>query len=203
MGGATVNQAATLVREKDYIVLKTPVPDAPAVVEFFSFYCRTPCVPFSSRHQVSQAVDKILQPGEKVVKYHVSTIGSMGPELTKAWSIANVLGVEDKVELPLFVAVQINRSIKTEESIRQIFINAGISPGDYDAVKNSPEVHALTVKQKKAVKAYGVTRTPSFFVKGKFQINNYAVKPSCEQDYGTSFADIVSVLLNEISNNQG
>ncbi|MDE9782917.1 DsbA family protein [Escherichia marmotae] len=191
-----MTRAAALVEGKDYSVLKTPVADAPAVVEFFSFYC-PPCAAFSSRFFVSQAVDKILPSGEKVVKYHVSSMGLMGPELTEAWSVAKVLGVEDKVELPLFVAVQINRSIKTEASIREVFINAGISARDYDAAKNSMAVRALTAKQQEAARAYGVTGTPSFFVKGRYLVNNGAIKPSSEQDYGKSFAEVVSALLKQ------
>ena len=58
-----VTQAAAPVEGKDYSVLKAPVADAPAVVEFFSFYC-PPCAAFSSRFQVSQAVDKILPSGD-------------------------------------------------------------------------------------------------------------------------------------------
>ncbi|MEC9680606.1 protein disulfide oxidoreductase DsbA, partial [Escherichia marmotae] len=50
-----VTQAAAPVEGKDYSVLKAPVADAPAVVEFFSFYC-PPCAAFSSRFFVSQAV---------------------------------------------------------------------------------------------------------------------------------------------------
>ncbi len=189
-------QAASPVEGNNYSVLKTPVADAPAVVEFFSFYC-PPCAAFSNRYFVSQSVDKILPSGEKVVKYHVSTMGAMGPELTEAWSVAKVLGVEDKVELPLFVAVQINRSIKTEASIRQVFIDAGISAEDYDAAKNSMEVRALTAKQQEAARVYGVTGTPSFFVAGKYLVNNGGIQPSTEQDYGKSFADVVSALLKQ------
>lgn len=190
-----LTQAAP-VEGKNYSVLKTPVKDAPAVVEFFSFYC-PPCAAFSGRYFVSQAVEKILPPGEKVVKYHVSSMGPMGKELTEAWSVAQVLGVEDKVELPLFVATQINRSITTEASIRQVFIEAGVSERDYDAAKNSMAVRALTVKQLEAAKAYGVTGTPSFFVKGKYLVNNGGIQPSTEQDYGKAFAEVVSALLKQ------
>ncbi|EIW8283553.1 DsbA family protein [Escherichia coli] len=190
------SRAATPAEGKDYSVLKTPVADAPTVVEFFSFYC-PPCAAFSSRFHVSQAVDKILPSGERVVKYHVSTMGPMGSELTEAWSVAKVLGVEDRVELPLFVAVQINRSIKTEASIRQVFIDAGIPARDYEAAKNSMAVRALTARQQEAAKAYGVTGTPSFFVKGKYLVNNGGIQPSTEQDYGKSFAEVVSALLKQ------
>lgn len=191
-----MTRAAAPVEGKGYTVLKTPVADAPAVVEFFSFYC-PPCAAFSNRYFVSRAVDKILPPGEKVVKYHVSAMGPMGPELTEAWSVAKVLGVEDKVELPLFVAVQINRSIKTEGSIRQVFVDAGIPARDYDAARNSMAVRALTAKQQEAARAYGVTGTPSFFVKGRYLVNNGGIQPSTEQDYGKSFADVVNALLKQ------
>lgn len=188
--------AALPVEGKEYTVLKTQVADAPAVVEFFSFYC-PPCAAFSGRFFVSQAVEKILPPGKKVEKFHVSTMGPMGRELTEAWSMAKVLGVEDKVELPLFVATQINRSIKTEASIRQVFTEAGISEHDYDAAKNSMAVRALTAKQEEEARAYGVAGTPSFFVRGKYLVNNGAIQPSTEQNYGKSFADVVSALLKQ------
>lgn len=189
-------QAGAPVEGKDYTVLKAPVVNTPTVVEFFSFYC-PPCATFSTRFFVSQAVNKILPTGEKVEKYHVSSTGPMGLELTEAWSVAKVLGVEDKVELPLFVAVQINRSIKTENSIRQVFIDAGISARDYDTAKNSMAVRSLTSRQRELEKAYGITVTPSFFVKGKYLINNDAVRPSGERSYGESFADMVNALLNQ------
>lgn len=188
------SQAAEPVEGKDYTLLKKTVNDAPAVVEFFSFYC-PPCAAFSGQLFVSQAVEKILPPGKKVEKYHVSVMGAMGQELTEAWSIAKVLGVEDKVELPLFVATQINRSIKTEASIRQVFIQSGVSEHDYDAAKNSMAVRAMTAKQQEAAKAYGVTGTPSFFVNGKYLVNNGAIKAPSEQNYGKYFAEVVRALL--------
>lgn len=199
-GMAVVNSltsahAANLQEGRDYTVLKTPVKNAPVVVEFFSFYC-PPCAAFNNRYFVSQAVEKILPAGKKLEKYHVGTMGPMGKELTDAWSVAKVLGVEDRVELPLFIATQINRSIKTENSIRQVFIEAGISGHDFDAAKNSIAVRALTARQLEAVKTFGVTGTPSFYVNGKYLIHNGAIHPTSEQDYGKSFADVVRTLLN-------
>lgn len=195
-GMASRGLAAAPAEGKEYRVLKVPVKDAPAVAEFFSFYC-PPCAAFSNRLFVSRSVEKILPPGEKLEKYHVSALGPMGRELTEAWSVAQVLGVENKVELPLFVAVQINRSIKTEADIRRVFIEAGVPADDYDTAKKSPEVRTLTAKQEEAAKAYGVTGTPSFFVKGKYLVNNGGIQPPVERDYGKSFAEVVSVLLKQ------
>ncbi|MGG5041090.1 DsbA family protein, partial [Escherichia coli] len=84
---------------------------------------------------------------------------------------------------------------KTEGTIRQVFIDAGISARDYDAAKNSMAVRALTARQQEAAKAYGVTGTPSFFVNGKYLVNNSAIQPFSEQDYAKGFAKIVGELL--------
>ncbi|ETD61289.1 DsbA family protein, partial [Escherichia coli] len=81
--------------------------------------------------------------------------------------------------------------------IRQVFIEAGVSARDYDAARDSLAVRALTVRQQEAVKAYDVTGTPSFFVNGKYRVNNGAIRPSGAQDYGQSFADVVSALLKQ------
>lgn len=105
--------------------------------------------------------------------------------------------MEDKVEYPLFLVVQINRSVKTEDDIRSVFIKAGVPARDYDTAKNSPEVQALTAAQDEAAKAYSVTGTPSFFVKGKYLVNNAGIPSSGEQDYGKSFAEVVSMLLKQ------
>lgn len=65
MGIACMPQtrAAVPVEGKDYSVLKKPVADAPAVVEFFSFYC-PPCATFNNRFHVSLWTKSCL-PGKR------------------------------------------------------------------------------------------------------------------------------------------
>ncbi|MED8624408.1 DsbA family protein [Escherichia coli] len=54
-------------------------------------------------------------------------------------------------------------------------MKANIAARDYDATKNIVAVRALTTKQQEAAKAYGVMGTPSFFVNGKYLVNNSAI----------------------------
>lgn len=190
-----LSHAAPVQQGKEYSELKIPVKDAPQVVEFFSFYC-PPCAAFRG-YSVDKEISKLLPPGVKLAKYHVGTMGPMGRELTEAWSVAQVLGVEEQVETPLFIATQIKRSIRTESAIRQVFIDSGISGSDYDAARQSNAVRLLTEKQLNAVKLFGVTGTPSFYVRGKYLIHNGEITPFTERDYGKSFAEVVSVLLNQ------
>lgn len=122
-------------------------------------------------------------------------MGPFGKELTEAWSVARILGVESQVELPLFRAVQEKRSINSKADIRQFFIDAGVPAEQYDMAMNSLVTRATTATQVQTAEKFGVTGTPSFFVNGKYLVNNRAIKPSSEQNYGKSFADVVSALL--------
>ncbi|AFI89683.1 protein disulfide oxidoreductase DsbA [Pectobacterium parmentieri] len=194
--GTTLAMAASLSDGKQYDVMAKSVSDAPAVVEFFSFYC-PPCAAFSEPYKVSQTIDANLPEGYHVEKYHVSAMGSMGKPLTEAWSVAKVLGIQSRVEQPLFTAVQKTKSINSEDAIRQIFIQAGVSSEEYDAVKNSFAVKALTEKQERAATQFAVTGTPSFYVRGKYLIRNNGIEERSPEAYGKAFADVVNALLKE------
>lgn len=183
---------------KEYIKLAAPVKDAPAVVEFFSFYC-PPCAAFAGRYNIPQAVNKIMPIGTTVVKYHVSSMGPLGEELTDAWSVARILGVESQVEIPLFKAVQETHSIKSKADIRQVFIDAGIPAEQYDSAINSMVVRSLTAKQNQAVNEFGVTGTPAFYVNGRYLVKNNGIQSTTDEEYALHFADVVQYLLGEVA----
>lgn len=188
-------QAAVTVTEgKQYTKLANPVKEAPPVVEFFSFYCPA-CSSFYSPYQVSKNIENILPEGGKVEKYHASFMGAMGKQLTEAWSIAKALGVEDKVEGPLFEAVLKERSVKSEDDIRAVFIQAGVDAGEFDAARNSFMVKTMTARQEQAAEEFGLTGTPAFYVNGKYQIKNNGIKDGSTEGYGKEFAEVVRQLM--------
>lgn len=55
-------------------------------------------------------------------------MGTMGKQLTEAWSVAKALGVEDKVEGPLFEAVLKHRSVKTKMTSKPYSFRQGWMP---------------------------------------------------------------------------
>ncbi|EEJ8283088.1 DsbA family protein [Salmonella enterica] len=189
-------QAVELREGKHYTQLAEPVLDAPEVVEFFSFYC-PPCYAFAGRYGVTRETEKVLPVGARIVKYHVSMMGPLGKELTDAWSVARILGVESQVELPLFRAVQEKRSINSKADIRQVFIDAGVPAEQYDMATNSLVTRATTATQVQAAEKFGVTGTPSLFVKGKYLVRNNGMDATTEDEYGQAFADVVSELLKK------
>jgi thiol:disulfide interchange protein DsbA len=61
----------------------------------------------------------------------------LGKDLTQAWAVAMALGVEDKITVPMFEAVQKNQTVQTVADIRKVFVDAGVKGEDYDAAWNS------------------------------------------------------------------
>lgn len=193
---ASFAMAAPLSEGTQYTTLARPVAGAPEVVEFFSFYC-PPCAAFSGTYKVGEAIDKRLPDDAKTEKYHVSSMGAMGKSLTEAWSVAKALGVESRVEQTLFAAVQQSKTIHSDADIRQVFLHAGVSADEYDAAKNSFAVKALTEKQERAAEQFGVTGTPSFYVKGKYQVRNNGIGVNTPEGYAPAFAEVVSALVEK------
>ena len=103
--------------------------------------------------------------------------------------------MEDKVEGPLFDAVLKQRSVKNEDDIKAVFVQAGVDAGEFDAARNSFMVKTLTARQESAAEEFALTGTPSFYVNGKYQIKNNGINDGSTEGYGKEFADIVHQLM--------
>lgn len=188
---------ANPVSGKEYTELSTPVTNQPDVVEFFSFYCPH-CYQFEENFKVPESISKNLPEGAKHERYHVDFLGGpMGPELTKAWSVAMAMGVEDKVTPLLFEGIQKTGTIKTPADVRDAFIKAGVTGEDYDSAANSIFVKSLIAKQQKAAADYKLRGVPAVFVKGTYQINNAGLEVKDVNEYGKAFSDTVNYLIKQ------
>jgi thiol:disulfide interchange protein DsbA len=187
---------STIKEGQQYSVLQQPVAEAPKVIEFFSFYCG-PCYQFTQQYPVSEGINRVLPTGEKVIKYHVSAMGKLGNELTEAWAIAMIMGKNDAVEIPLFESVQKERNQGSAKDIKEIFSHAGVTPAEYESAQNSLVVKALIAKQEAALRQFSVRGTPSFYVNGRYKINNSGINADTPEGYVTGFADVVSYLLKQ------
>lgn len=183
---------------EQYTQLDKPVASAPAVVEFFSFYCGH-CYQFAETYRVSDAVSQALPKGTRLTKYHVSLMGKLGSELTEAWSIAMVMGIEDKIEKPLFDELQKKHAINSEEDIQRVFAAAGVDAAAYKSARHSPLVKSLIAKQNESVKALDVSAIPSVYVFGKYKINNAGMANQSIDGYAKEYAAVVSYLLDSQS----
>lgn len=169
------------------------VENVSAVVEFFSFYC-PPCFAFSQQYGIDTGIRNILPSGKKMVKYHVDFLGPLGPQLTDAWAMAQVMGIEDKVEPLLFEAAQVNRSLTTPESIRAVFEKAGVSGEEYNRMMDSILVKAKAAEMRQRFRDYKVTGTPAVFVNGQ-HINNSDFHGETPEAYRREYVAAVENLL--------
>lgn len=189
--------AATFTEGKQYLAIKKPVTGAPQVVEFFSFYCPH-CYDFEQIMHVSTAIKKDLPANVKYVKYHVNMLGPLASDLGHAWAIAMTLGVEDKVEKPLFDGIQKTNTIHTTDDIRQAFITAaGITAEEYDAAWNSFLVKSLAIQQAKAAENFVVQGVPATYVNGKYSINLEGIDNSSVENFAHQYAGTVAYLVSK------
>lgn len=188
--------AANYAEGTEFIKIEKAVQNAPRVVEFFSFYCPH-CYQFESIYHVSQTVAKNLPKDIKMERYHVDFLGPLGAELTKAWTVAMVLKVEDKVSPLLFEGIQKTESINTPADIKAVFIKAGVKSEEYDAALNSFVVKSLVVKQQQAVEEFQLPGVPAIFVNGKYMIRNNGITIEDVNNYAKAYSDVVNFLISK------
>lgn len=188
--------AADFTDGKQYITLDKPVAGAPQVLEFFSFYCPH-CYQFEDVLHVSDNVNKKLPEGTKIVKYHVEFLGPLGKQVTQAWAIAMALGVEDKVTVPMFEAIQNTQTVKNEADIRKVFIDAGVPAEEYDAALNSFVVKSLVAQQEKAAADFQLRGVPAMYIDGKYMLNSQGMDTSDLDVFVQEYANTVKHLVEK------
>lgn len=188
--------AASYTEGTEFIKIQKAVQNAPRVVEFFSFYCPH-CYQFESIYHVSQTVAKNLPKDIKMELYHVDFLGPLGAELTKAWTVAMVLKVEDKVSPLLFEGIQKSESINTPADIKALFIKAGVKSEEYDAALNSFVVKSLVVKQQQAANDFQLRGVPAMFVNGKYMVRNNGITIEDADHYAKAYSDVVNFLISK------
>ncbi|EGO0706249.1 thioredoxin domain-containing protein [Salmonella enterica] len=181
---------------KQYIILSQRVKDVPEVLEFFSFYCRH-CYQFEQEYHLAEQVKEKLSEDVKIVKYHVSSMGPLGYDLTRAWAVAMLLGVEDKIEPVMFTAIQKQRSVLTTGDIRRVFTESGIKGEDYDSAWKSFAVNALVMRQERARNDFRLTGVPVIYVNGLYEINSRGMEANSLEAFTSCYAKTVKQLIGK------
>ncbi|VEJ09036.1 DsbA family protein [Actinobacillus delphinicola] len=177
---------------------RTPSP-TPTVIEFFSFYCPH-CYNFQYVYKIPQKVEASLPKNVTFKQYHVAFLGAQGEMLTRAWSLAMLLNVQDKVREPLFNSVRAGEeagdpNIPTMDTVRKIFLDAGVTPDEFNAF-NSFAVTALTKKQENLAQSLNVRGVPDFYVDEKYRINPEAL-PKNEEGFINGYVKTINDLLQK------
>lgn len=179
-----------------YTSLAKTVADVPDVMAFFSFNCPH-CYQYEQVIHVPERVTEKLPADTRIVKYHAEFLPPLGNELSKAWAVAMALGVENKIESPLFEAVQKEKRIQSSNDIRSVFIEAGIKAEDYNSAWSSFAVKALVDRQRKAAEQIELRGVPAMFIKGKYEINSRGMDGSSFDNFVQEYTATIKYLLEK------
>ncbi|WP_047049396.1 thiol:disulfide interchange protein DsbA/DsbL [Vibrio mexicanus] len=166
--------AAQYTEGQHYKVLDTEPSKKPVVTEFFSFYCPH-CNTFEP---IIQQLKENLPDGVKLQKNHVSFMGgSMGKSMSKAYATMIALKVEDQMVPVMFNRIHNMRSApRSDDELRQIFLDEGISASKYDSAFNGFAVDSMVRRFDKQFKDSGLTGVPAVVVNNRYLVQAQDIK---------------------------
>ena len=157
--------------EGEHYDLITPVirgtTDKIEVTEFFWYGCGH-CYNFEP--QVVQW--KKTLDDDVVVKGSPAMWNSLMEVHAKAFYAAEVLGVLDKVHMPLFQAINVDRKrLSSEDELADLFEANGVAREDFSKAFNSFGVGSQVRQANARARAAKITGTPEMMVAGKYRIS--------------------------------
>lgn len=178
-----------------------PLSPEPEVIEFFSFGCPA-CYEMQYTYKLPSKLKSALPKGVKFKEIPVS-LGEtkMEAEIAKAWALAQMLKVQDKVREPIYNAVRnaiINHltNSPSREDLRKIFLNAGVKAEGFNAI-DSFAVNAKVQEQTKLIEALKITGTPTFVVNQKYTVNTQKLPRTNVDAFFNSYLDTILALVDK------
>lgn len=191
---STNNELPKIEEGKQYSTLaKFPSPEK-EVVEIFSFNCPS-CFRIDTEFKISEKIKENLPQGVKLKKYSLNSYGPLAMELSEAWAIANILGIENDFAIDIYNGIQRDRTIKTVDDIKGVFANLGVDNEKYESMKNNFLVKAFVAQQDQAVKDLQPFSIPSFYVNGKYIINPRGLDQTSNESSIKDYSRVINSLL--------
>ncbi|WP_299003992.1 thiol:disulfide interchange protein DsbA/DsbL [uncultured Shewanella sp.] len=163
------------------VINQGPATSKPEITEFFSFYCPH-CYTFQ-KTEVPK-IKKRLPAGVTFKQVQVDFLGgkgkggvNMGDVMARAFAVAQLLKVEDKIEPAIFSAIHDKRQRFTSlDDVRALFVANGVDGAEFDAAANSFMVNAQMAQMVRETKDAGINGVPTLIVNGKYRVETGAIK---------------------------
>ena len=137
------------------------------VTEFFWYGC-THC--YSFEPQIAQWKKSLDD--DVVVVGSPAMWNALMEVHAKAFYAAQVLGVLDKVHMPLFQAINVDRKrLDSEDELAALFAASGVAREDFQKAFNSFGVGSQVRQANSRARAARITGTPAMMVAGKYRIS--------------------------------
>ncbi len=145
----------------------TATGDKIEIIEIFSYGC-------SHCHRFEPVLERWLKNKSDNIEFiHMPAIFNQQLALyARAFYAAQALGVLDKVHMPFFDAIHLQkRRLDTEEAIADLFEENGVDREKFSKAFRSFSVEAKVKRAAELGRRYGVQATPSMVVNGKYITN--------------------------------
>ncbi|MBJ7537838.1 thiol:disulfide interchange protein DsbA/DsbL [Marinomonas transparens] len=159
-----------------YITLKNPVrtstPDKIEVTEIFWYGCPH-CFKLEP---LTQAWKKNL-PTDVKFNYMPAVFGRNWLAHAKAFHVADLLGIEDKMHSDIFNAIHLeHHRLNSEDDLAEFFVNYGVSEDEFRKQYNSFAVNSRLSQADAKIRAYGARGVPGLVVNGKYLVTAETAK---------------------------
>lgn len=145
-----------------------PVSDKVKVIEFFWYGCPT-CNAFEPS---IVAFKNNLPAGTEFVQIPGIVDRADWMLHARAFYTAEVLGVQEKIHPAMFEAIhKFKRNLRTERSIKQFFLDNGVTEAKYDQAVNSFAVNTKLRIAGNLANKYQTTGVPTVVVDGKYKLS--------------------------------
>ncbi|MGE6138567.1 thiol:disulfide interchange protein DsbA/DsbL [Aeromonas rivipollensis] len=140
----------------------------PEVLEFFSYFCPH-CAKFEP---IAEDLKKSLPEGVPMKKNPVAFLGrEMGPEMQRAYAVANLLNVEGKLTSVIFDKIHTQRQVpQSRADVKQIFVDNGVPAEEFDGAVDSFAVSGMVSQFDRNTESYNIRGVPAFLVNGKYLV---------------------------------
>lgn len=182
--------------DKLYYTLEKPLfVDSADIIEFFSFYCYQ-CYRFDSTYY--EIIKERLPKNITIDQYHVSLFDEEKSKiLTKSWSIAKILDIQDKIKLPFFNMIHNNKYHNINDLKKIFFKYAKINFDQFDDMNNNLLVKSFFIKQEKLALLMKISSVPTILVKGKYILNLENINNSSVNNFIEEYLELIDFLMNK------
>ncbi|XBC39097.1 MAG: DsbA family protein [Buchnera aphidicola (Nurudea shiraii)] len=187
-----------LLIEKEYNTLNQKIPNTPQIIEFFSFLCPH-CYEFEKLCNLDYYVKKQISSAIKIEKYHTSFLGGkFGRSLTRIWEISKIIGLDQKVLIPLFKKIQDEKTIVNSYTLKKEFLKlTSIDEKELKFLWNCFAIKSILYNQNIIQNAINLDRVPLMLINGKYIINNANISHESTQDFIKKYTHIIQLLLEK------
>jgi len=176
---APLLQAAPEFKENvNYEIIRQTTTPKPEVMEFFSYFCPH-CYQFEP---IMAQLKKQLPADVSFKRTPVAFLGKeMGPELQRAYAVADLLKVEEKVT-PLFFNMIHSQQTPPQNraEVRAVFEKAGVSGNEFDGAVDSFAVTGMVAQYDRSTGSMNIRAVPSTVVNGKYLVKTEGIKSAEE-----------------------